>query len=145
MEKLTVTTEQQQDLSKSMLQKIKEYLIKIFRSEKRKSGKKLEEELILMTQSDEEKETLQEIMDEISLTYQKRKEFQKSCKDIETWQEEEIERIAKDIDPNASNEDIERLKEAIAKRTDMDIETVSAAVEQLHEEMDDSNGEEELR
>jgi len=145
MEKLTVTTEQQQDLSKSLLQKIKEYLIKIFRSEKRKSGEELEDELISMTQSDEEKETLQEIMDEISLTYQKRKEFQDSGKDIETWQEEEIERIAKDIDPNASNEDIERLKEAIAKRTDMDIERVSAAVEQLHEEMDDSNGEEELR
>ena len=147
MGKLTLTTEQQHDLSKSLLQKIKEYFIKIFRSEKRKSREELEDELISMTQSDEEKETLQEIMDEISLTYQKRKEFQDSGKDkdIETWQEEEIERIAKDVDPNASNEDIERLKEAIAKRTDMDIERISAAVEQLHEEMDDSNGEEELR
>lgn len=145
MGKLTVTTEQQHDLSKSLLQKIKEYLIKIFRSEKRKSGKELEDELILMAQSEKEKETLREIWGEIDLTYQKRKEFQDSGKDIETWQEEEIERIAKDVDPNASNEDIERLKEAIAKRTDMDIESVSAAVEQLHEPMDNSNGEEEQR
>ena len=140
MEKLTLTTEQQHDLSKSLLQKIKEYFIKIFRSEKRKSEEELEDELISMTQSEEEKETLQEIMDEISLTYQKRKEFQDSGKDkdIETWQEEEIERIAKNVDPNVSNEDIGKLKEAIAKRTDMDIERASAAVEQLHEEIDNS-------
>lgn len=145
MEKLTLTTEQQHDLSKSLLQKIKEYFIKIFRPEKRKSGEELEDELISMTQSEEEKETLQEIMDEISLTYQKRKEFQDSGKDIETWQEEEIERIAKNVDPNVSNEDMGKLKEAIAKRTDMDIERISAAVEQLHEPMDNSNGEEEQR
>ena len=145
MGKLTLTTEQQHDLSKSLLQKIKEYFIKIFRPEKRKSGEELEDELISMTQSEEEKETLQEIMDEISLTYQKRKEFQDSGKDIETWQEEEIERIAKNVDPNVSNEDIGKLKEAIAKRTDMDIERISAAVEQLHEPMDNSNGEEEQR
>lgn len=145
MEKLTVTTEQQQDLSKSLLQKIKEYLIKFFRSEKRKSGEELEDELISMIQSDEEKETLQEIMDEISLTYQKRNEFQDSGKEIETWQEEEIERIAKNVDPNVSNEDIGKLKEAIAKRTDMDIERISAAVEQLHEEIDNSKEKEEQR
>ena len=147
MEKLTLTTEQQEDLRKSLLQKIKEYLIKIFSPKERKSGEELEDELILMAQSEKEKETLREIWGEIDLTYQKRKEFQDSGKDkdIETWQEEEIERIAKDVDPNASNEDIERLKEAIAKRTDMDIERISAAVEQLHEPMDNSNGEEEQR
>lgn len=145
MGKLTLTTEQQHDLSKSLLQKIKEYFIKIFRSEKRKSGEELEDELISMTQSEKEKETLREIWGEIDLTYQKRKEFQESGKEIETWQEEEIERIAKNVDSNVSNEDIGKLKEAIAKRTDMDIERISAAVEQLHEEMDDSNGEEEQR
>lgn len=150
MEELILTTEQQQDFGKSLLQRIKEYFKEIFHSDKRKEGKDLEEVLLSMTQSEEERETLQEIFDEIDLTYQKRKEFIESHKnpdqwterDLAQWQEKEIENIVKKVDPNATRDDIDKVMAAIASGIDVDILRSSKAVEELSDSVNDTKVEE---
>lgn len=142
MEEVILTKEQKEDFGKSLLQNIKEMLKNISRKPERQHSQELEEELLSNTKSDEERETLQEIFDEIKLTNQKRKEFAESGKNIVQWQDEEWEKIAKKADPNASKEEIDKLKEAVARRTDLDIERYSNAIEQMHTEIENSKEEE---
>lgn len=131
MEELILTKEQKKDFGKSLVQKMKEYLNEIFHSERKIEGKELREELLGKTKSDEERETLQMIFDEIDLAYQKRKEFTESHKDIVKWQEEELERIAKEVAPNASREDVDVLKTTVIGVIDVDIQRYSEAVDEI--------------
>ena len=150
MEGHFLSSEQQQDFGRSLLLRIKDYLREIFLSDKRKEGKELEEELLSKTQSEAEYDTLQEIFDEIDLTYEKREEFTESHKDpaqwtereLAQWQEIEIENIIKQVDHNASRDDVDKIKAVIASEIDADIERSSKVLETISDIAGNSKGEE---
>ena len=131
MKKIDVTEEQKRDFAQSLLDKIKSFFKEVFHADKPLHGKELDEYLLSKTKSEEEKETLDEVFDEIDLFHQKRKEFVESGKEIDVWYEEEIEHIVKQIKPNASQEEINQVKETVAAQIDCDIEFTAQALEEL--------------
>lgn len=131
MKKIDVTEEQKRDFTQSLLDKIKSFFKEVFHADKPMHGKELDEHLFSKTKSEEEKETLAEIFDEIDMFHQKRKAFVESGKEIDVWYEEEIERIVKQIKPDASRDEINQVKEAVAAQIDGDIEFAAQALEKL--------------
>lgn len=131
MKKIDVTEEQKRDFAQSLLDKIKSFFKEVFHADKPLHGKELDEYLLSKTKSEEEKETLDEVFDEIDLFHQKRKEFVESGKEIDVWYEEEIEHIVKQIKPDASQEEINQVKETVAAQIDCDIEFTAQALEEL--------------
>lgn len=131
MKKIDITEEQEKDFNQSLLDKIKSFFKEVFHADKPLHGKELDEHLFSKTKSEEEKETLAEVFDEIDLFHQKRKEFVESGKEIDVWYEEEIERIVKQIKPDASQGEINQVKEAVAAQIDGDIESTAQALEKM--------------
>ena len=131
MQKIEFTKEQKKDFSKSLIERIKNFFKEVFYSEKLLNGKELDEHLLFKTTSEEEKETLTEVFEEIDMFYQMRKELAESGKEIDVWYDEEIERIVKQIKPDASLDEINHVKAAVAMQIDVDIEFTSQALEEL--------------
>lgn len=142
MKKIDVTEEQKRDFAQSLLDKIKSFFKEVFHADKPLHGKELDEYLLSKTKSEEEKETLDEVFDEIDLFHQKRKEFVESGKEIDVWYEEEIEHIVKQIKPDASQEEINQVKETVAAQIDCDIEFTAQALEELDSLVQEAMGKE---
>lgn len=121
--KLNFNEEQTQDFKLSYWQKLKEWIRRILdpKDEKPLDGKDMDDYLVAQGKSEEEKEVIAEMCAEIDTFHQKRREFESSGKDIETWYDDEIERLTKEVDPNATIQDVDKVKEAIAKTIDAEI------------------------
>lgn len=122
-EKFDFTEEQTQDFKLSFWQKVKAWIKRVLNPENEEPlhGKDVDDYLVSQGKSDEEKELIAELCDEIDTFHQKRREFNASGKDIDTWYDEEIERLTREVKPDATSEDVDAVKEAIAKKVDEEI------------------------
>ena len=91
MEKIDFTQEQGKDFVQSLIERIKKFFLSVFHSEKPMHGKELNDCLLSNVQSDEERETLAEIMEENETYHAKRREYFQSGKTINDWYNDEIE------------------------------------------------------
>ena len=105
-QKVDFTQEQRKDLSTSLIETIKTFFQKVFKSEKPLHGKELNDYLLNQAESEEERETLQEMFEENETYHTKLKEFEKSGKNIDEWYEEEITKSVKQLYPKATADDI---------------------------------------
>lgn len=130
--KLNFNEEQTQDFKLSYWQKVKEWIRRVLdpKGEKPLHGKELDDYLVSQGKSEEEKELIADMSAEIDTFHQKRREFETSGKDIETWYDEELERLTKEVDPNATSKDVDAVKEAIAEKVD---EEISESADELEE------------
>ena len=122
-QKFELTPNQVQDFKNSLLDRIKSWLKKLFGSRDGQNPVDIQD-VLPAPESEAEKEILEELFDEIDTFHQKRKEFDELKKEgveIEDWYDDEIERITKSVQPDASEEDIDRVKEAISKAIDKEI------------------------
>lgn len=99
-----------EDLQKS----IKEHLLDYWQVLQGKDKKDLDEALIGQGESDEEKRIISEQCEEIDLEHDLKEELLASKTDPGKWLGEKIEETAKEINPNASQEEIDMLKDAVA-------------------------------
>lgn len=130
---------QRKDFASSLLETIKAFFQKVFKFEKPLHGKELNDYLLSQTESEEERETLQEMFEENETYHNKLKEFEQSGKKIDEWYEAEIEKAVKQIDPAATPADIDKVKEAVAKQIDDEIEHSIDALEIINTLVDDVN------
>lgn len=138
METTQITEEQAVELQEGLLAKMKGLLKEVFRSEKPKQGEELKDYLLSQIGSEEDREALEEVFDEITVFYRKRNEFEKSGKEIAVWYEEEIEKIVRSLKPNATEEDIDKVKEAIARQIDFEIEETAMTLEELEKTVEET-------
>ena len=145
MDKIDFTQEQRKDFGKSLLERIKECFSKIFHADKPLHGKELNEYLLSQTESDEERETLQEMFEENETFHDRLKELKESGKNVDDWYEDEIVDIVKRLDPEATRADIDSVKEAVAKQIDNDAEDAINALENLNDSIiSQEDGKEEM-
>ena len=78
MEKIDFTQEQGKDFIRSIIERMKQFFLTAFHSEKHLQGEELNDWLLSNTQSDEERETLAEIMEENETYHAKRREWSQS-------------------------------------------------------------------
>lgn len=128
---MKVTEEQKKDFNKSLIERIKAFFKEVFHSEKPLHGKELDEHFLSKATSEEEKETLSEVFDEIDIFYEKQKAYRESGMDLRVWYDEEIVRIVKGINPDITQTEIDQVKEALAARIDGEIELTGQALEKL--------------
>jgi hypothetical protein len=122
-EHFNLTEEQVEDFKNSLLDRIKSCLKKLFGSKDGQNPVDIQD-VLPAPESEAEKEILEKLFDEIDTFHQKRKEFdelQKKGVEIEDWYDDEIRRITKSVQPDASEEDIDRVKEAISEVIDKEI------------------------
>lgn len=125
--------EQRRDFSISLIETIKALFQKVLRSEKPLYGKELNDFLLSQAESDEERETLQEMFEENETYHNKLKEFKESGKDIDEWYDEEITKSVKQWDPSATPDDINKVRDAVAQQIDGDIRETIDALEHLND------------
>jgi len=131
MEKIDFTQEQGKDFIHSFIERIKQFFQTAFHSEKPMHGKELNDWLLSNAQSDEERETLAEIMEKNETYHAKRREYSTSGKTIDDWYNDEIEQSVKHLYPEATDSDIDKVKEAIAKQIDSETEETIQALDNL--------------
>lgn len=144
-ERLEFTEEQTQDFKLSFWQRVKAWIKRVLnpdKNEKPLHGKELDVFLASQGKSEEEKELIAELCDEIDTFHNKRREFEASGKDIETWYDDEIERLAREVKPDATSEDIDAVKEAIAKKVDKEISENADELEEHGRIMDNEEKQE---
>lgn len=132
MEKIELTQEQVKDFGTSLIETFKSFFKNVFKSEKPLHGKELTDYLITQTQSDEERETLQEMFEENATYHQKMAEYHESGKNIDEWYNDELDKIVRQLKPEASTDDTDRVKEAVAKQIDNDIDNTIDSLENLN-------------
>lgn len=132
-QKIDFTEEQRKDFSSSLIETIRIYFQKIFKSEKPLHGKELNDFLLSQTESEEERETLQEMFDENETYHIKLNEFKQSGRNLDEWYEEEIAMSVKQLDPNATANDIDKVKEAVAMQADDETEDAIRGLESVSE------------
>lgn len=93
---------------------ILKYLHRFWQVLKGKDNKELDEALIQQGESDEEKKIIAEQCAEIDLEHDLMEELVASKKDPGQWLEEKIEETVKEVKPDATQEDVEMVKESVA-------------------------------
>lgn len=130
-QKVVFSEEQRNDFSISMIETIKSFFQKVFHSEQPLHGKELNDYLLNQAESEEERETLQEMFEENETYHAKLKELEKSGKDIDEWYDEEITKTVKQMCPEVTIDDIDKVKEAVAKQIDDETEGSISGLEYL--------------
>ncbi len=133
MKKIEFTDEQRKDFASSLIKTLLEFFKKTIHSEKPLHGKKLNDFLLSQTESEEERETLQEMFDENETYHIKLNEFKQSGRNLDEWYEEEIAMSVKQLDPNATANDIDKVKEAVAMQADDETEDAIRGLESVSE------------
>ena len=131
MEKIDFTQEQGKDFVQSLIERIKKFFLSVFHSEKPMHGKELNDCLLSNVQSDEERETLAEIMEENETYHAKRREYFQSGKTINDWYNDEIEQSVKQLYQEATDSDVDKVKDALAKQIDSETEETIHALDNL--------------
>lgn len=114
MNKLEIKLE---DLQKS----VKKYLLDFWQVLQGKDKKDLDEALIQQGESEEEKRIIAEQCEETDLEHDLMEELWASKKDPGEWLEQKIEETAKEVNPNATQDDIDILKDAVADSMEAEI------------------------
>ncbi len=106
-----------EDLQKS----IKTHLHNLWQTLQGKEKKELDEALIQQGESEEEKMVIAEMCEETDLEHDFMEELLASKKDPGKWLEEKIEETAKEVNPDATQEEIDMLKDAVAGSMEAEI------------------------
>ena len=88
---------------------------KLFTLLRGKHGSDFDETLVSQGESDEERETLRAVLEEVELEHQIKKEMRESGKEPGQWFEEELEKTAHIVLDNPTDDDIRMLKEKMAE------------------------------
>ena len=129
MEQIKLTNKQHKDLIKSLLKRIREFFNVVFNPHKPLRGDDLNSYLLSQTESEAEKETLEELLDENATFHAKRREYNESGKSLDDWYEDEIEKTIKMNFPDSTPSDIDKVKGAIANQIDEDIVIATNALD----------------
>lgn len=100
---------------------IQKYLNKFWQALNGKDKKELDEALIQQGESDEEKKIIAEVCAEIDLEHDLMEELVASKKDPGQWLEEKIEETVKEVKPDATQEEVEMVKESVADSMEAEI------------------------
>lgn len=100
---------------------IQKYLNKFWQALNGTDKKELDEALIQQGESDEEKKIIAEVCAEIDLEHDLMEELVASKKDPGQWLEEKIEETVKEVKPDATQEEVEMVKESVADSMEADI------------------------
>jgi len=100
---------------------IKNHLQNFWQLLQGKENQDLDEALIQQGESEEEKSIIAEQCEEIDLEHNLMEELWVSKKDPGKWLEEKIEETAKEVNPNATQEEIDLLKNAVADSMEAEI------------------------
>lgn len=128
------TTQQQGFSVDDLLQSIGNHIVSLFNKLKGKRGKDLDKEIIDSARSDEEREALQEMCDDVELYYRKRRELRESGLSNNEWLERETEQMVKEVCPDADKNDIDEVKKAVDEGMDKRIEIVADELDREMEE-----------
>lgn len=100
---------------------IKNHLQNFWQLLQGKENQDLDEALIQQGESEEEKSIIAEQCEEIDLEHNLMEELWVSKKDPGKWLDEKIEETAKEVNPNATQEEIDLLKNAVADSMEAEI------------------------
>ena len=100
---------------------IQKYLNKFWQALNGKDKKELDEALIQQGESDDEKKIIAEVCAEIDLEHDLMEELVASKKDPGQWLEEKIEETVKEVKPDATQEEVEMIKESVADSMETEI------------------------
>lgn len=130
---------------KNVLKGVFDYFEKIFSKTSGTSNKELNDKLLGMAKSEEERAAMQEMFEDIDTYYLKRAEFLKSGMDAGEWLEEEIDSAAEDIEeaiketyPEVTESQLEELNiadEMKQKMTETMDQEIASIVDEVNEEM----------
>ena len=100
---------------------IQKYLNKFWQALNGKDKKELDEALIQQGESDDEKKIIAELCAEIDLEHDLMEELVASKKDPGQWLEEKMEETVKEVKPDATQEEVEMVKESVADSMEVEI------------------------
>lgn len=100
---------------------IQKHLHRLWQAFNGKEGKELDEALVQQGESEEEKKIIAEQCAEIDLEHDLMEELVASKKDPGLWLEEKIEETVKEVKPDATQEDMEMVKESVADSMETEI------------------------
>lgn len=100
---------------------IQKYLNKFWQALNGTDKKELDEALIQQGESDDEKKIIAEVCAEIDLEHDLMEELVASKKDPGQWLEEKIEETVKEVKPDATQEEVEMIKESVADSMEAEI------------------------
>lgn len=89
------------------------HLRELFDLIKGKNGDELDEALAAQARSEEERQVILDMCRDIDTEHQLLNEMKESGKSPEDWFEQQLEREAKEIEPEAAAEDVEYLEDAV--------------------------------
>lgn len=120
--------------AEEFLHSIGNYIVSLIGKLKGKRGKEIDQEIINSARSDEEREALQEMCNDVDTYYRKRRELRESGLSNGKWLERETEQMVKEVYPEATDDDIREVKRAVAEGMDKNIEAIA---DELDREMDE--------
>jgi hypothetical protein len=100
---------------------IQKYLQSFWQTLNGKEKSELDEALIQQGESDEEKKIIAEQCAEIDLEHDLMEELVASKKDPGLWLEEKIEETVKEVKPDATQEEVEMIKDSVADSMETEI------------------------
>lgn len=100
---------------------IQKYLNKFWQALNGTDKNELDEALIQQGESDDEKKIIAEVCAEIDLEHDLMEKLVASKKDPGQWLEEKIEETVKEVKPDATQEEVEMVKESVADSMEAEI------------------------
>lgn len=122
------------DMLKNLLQSFIKHLRTLLDLTSEKSEDDVNEILIKQANSEEEKRVFREICEDIDLEHRLMQELENSGIDSGEWLERKIESEVKELIPDATAEDIERVKEEVANNME---EEIKQDAEEFEKEISD--------
>lgn len=124
---------------------IHKYLQKLWQAFKDKDGKECDEALIQQGESEEEKRIIAEQCAEIDMEHDLMEELWTSKKDPGKWLEEKIEETVREVKPDATQDEVEIVKESVADSIEAEIGEVADELIKEATFITESMGKEDLK
>ena len=100
---------------------IQKHLLSFWHSLQSKEKEELDEALVRQGESEEEKKLIAEQCTEIDLEHDLMEDLVASKEDTGVWLEKQIEEAAKEVNPKATQEEFDMLKDAVADSMEAEI------------------------
>lgn len=119
-----------EDKNNNVIQQIITYIKNIFVKTQDVSSSKLDDELISLANSEEEKTLIKEMCEDTERYYSKRDEFRSSKLKSGLWFEKQIEDTVKEVYPEVSQKEIDEVKENVSKAMEQEIDSLTKLVDE---------------
>lgn len=100
---------------------IQKHLQRLWQALNGKEGKELDEALVQQVESEEEKKLITQMCVEIDLEHDLMEELVASKEDPGEWLDKKIEETVKEVKPDATQEDVDKVKESAADSMEKEI------------------------